>query len=150
MCFAKPSSTIHNARSSKRLAASANLLLAQIEDVLDMAKIEAGRVQIENRPFDLGKLLTSTVKVMLPQARLKGLVIDTEIAPDAARWFAGDGHHIGQVLVNLLANAVKFTQRGGINLRATITSHDALQARVRIEVKDTGIGIPPGQASGDL
>jgi len=127
------------------LGASANLLLAQIEDVLDMAKIEAGRVQIENRPFDLGKLLTSTVKVMLPQARLKGLVIDTEIAPDAARWFAGDGHHIGQVLINLLANAVKFTQRGGISLRATITSHDALQARVRIEVKDTGIGIPPAK-----
>ncbi len=124
------------------LGASANLLLSQIEDVLDMAKIEAGRVQIESRPFDLGKLVTSTVKVMLPQARLKGLTVDIEVAPDAARWFLGDGHHIGQVLINLLANAVKFTERGGVVLRATIANQDALQARVRLEVKDTGIGIP--------
>lgn len=124
------------------LGASANLLLAQIEDVLDMAKIEAGRVQIENRPFDLGKLLTSTVKVMLPQARLKGLTVDTEIAQDAARWFIGDGHHTGQVLINLLANAVKFTERGGVVLRASIVSNQTSQARVRIEVIDTGIGIP--------
>ena len=107
-----------------------------------MAKIEAGRVQIERRPFDLGKLLTSTVKVMLPQARLKGLVIDTEIAPNVARWFIGDGHHAGQVLLNLLSNAVKFTERGRVLLRATNVSPDPLQARVRIEVKDTGIGIP--------
>ena len=124
------------------LGASANLLLAQIEDVLDMAKIEAGRVQIENRPFDLGKLLTSTVKVMLPQARLKGLTVDTEIEPDTARWFLGDIHHTSQVLINLLANAVKFTERGKVVLRSTIVGQDALQVRVRFEVKDTGIGIP--------
>ena len=66
------------------LGTSANLLLAQIEDVLDLAKIEAGRVQIERRPFDLAKLLTSTVKVVIPQARYKGLAVNTEVAPDVA------------------------------------------------------------------
>ena len=124
------------------LGASANLLLAQIEDVLDMAKIEAGRIQIENRPFDLGKVLTSTVKVVLPQARLKGLAIDTEIGLDTSRWFIGDSHHVGQVLVNLLANAVKFTERGRVVLKAIVLTRDANEARLRIEVSDTGIGIP--------
>src|SRR5947208_3615542 len=94
------------------LGTSAHLLLAQIEDVLDLAKIEAGRVQIEHQPFDLGKLLTSTVKVVLPQARYKDLAVNTEISPQAMRWFSGDSHHLRQVLLNLLANAIKFTERG--------------------------------------
>jgi two-component system, sensor histidine kinase RpfC len=125
------------------LGTSANLLLAQIEDVLDMAKIEAGRVQIEKRPFDLGKLLTSTVKVLLPQARYKGLAVNTDIAPNAARWFEGDGHHLRQVLLNLLANAVKFTERGAITLRVNVVRATVADARVRFEVQDTGIGISP-------
>jgi two-component system sensor histidine kinase RpfC len=129
------------------LSTSANLLLAQIEDVLDMAKIEAGRVQIENRSFDLGKLISSTVKVVLPQARLRGLKLSTEIAPGTGRWFCGDSHHIGQVLLNLLANAVKFTDRGGVHLRAAIVNQDSGLARIRVEVKDTGIGIPESKQS---
>jgi len=124
------------------LTTSANLLLAQIEDVLDVAKIEAGRVQIEARSLELGKLLTSTVKVVLPQARYKGLSVNTEIAPATARWFTGDGHHLRQVLLNLLANAVKFTERGEVTLRTIIVASDDTGARVRFEVQDTGIGIP--------
>lgn len=123
------------------LGTSAHLLLAQIEDVLDMAKIEAGRVRIEQQPFDLGHLLTSTVKVVLPQARFKSLAVNTEVAPEAARWFAGDSHHLRQVLLNLLANAVKFTERGQITLRVSIGDDES--APVRFEVEDTGIGIPP-------
>ncbi len=127
------------------LGTSANLLLAQIEDVLDMAKIEAGRVQIERRPFDLGKLLTSTVKVVLPQARYKGLAINTEVAPNAARWFEGDAHHLRQVLLNLLANAIKFTEHGSVTLRVELVESSAVDARIRIEVLDTGIGISPAK-----
>ena len=129
------------------LGTSAHLLLAQIEDVLDMAKIEAGRVQIERVPFDLGKLLTSSVKVVLPQARYKGLAINTEIAPETARWFVGDAHHLRQVLLNLLSNALKFTQRGEIALSARTVTVSESEARVRIEVKDTGIGISPEKQS---
>jgi two-component system sensor histidine kinase RpfC len=123
------------------LGTSANLLLAQVEDVLDLAKIEARHVQIEKRPFDLGNLLASTVKVVLPQARYKGLAVNTEVAPDAARWFEGDGHHLRQVLLNLLANAVKFTENGAITLRVTAVETSVAEARVRFEVQDTGIGI---------
>jgi two-component system sensor histidine kinase RpfC len=129
------------------LGTSANLLLAQIEDVLDMAKIEAGRVQIEKMPFDLGKLLTSSVKVVLPQARYKGLAVNTEIAPETARWFVGDAHHLRQVLLNLLSNAIKFTERGEITLRVAAANVGESEARIRFEVKDTGIGIPPEKQS---
>jgi two-component system, sensor histidine kinase RpfC len=127
------------------LTTSANLLLAQIEDVLDVTKIEAGRIQIESRSLELGKLLTSTVKVVLPQARYKGLSVNTEIAPATARWFVGDSHHLRQVLLNLLSNAVKFTERGEITLRTSVVANDDAGARVRFEVQDTGIGIPPSK-----
>jgi two-component system sensor histidine kinase RpfC len=127
------------------LGTSAHLLLVHIEDVLDMAKIEAGRVQIERQPFDLGKLLTSTVKVILPQARYKGLAVNTEIAPQAMRWFSGDSHHLRQVLLNLLSNAIKFTERGEITLCVTVTDNMSPQATVRVEVRDTGIGIAPAK-----
>ena len=125
------------------LGTSANLLLAQIEDVLDMAKIEAGRVQIENLPFDLGALVTSTVKVILPQARYKQLVVNTEISERTTGWFSGDSHHLRQVLLNLLANAVKFTQHGEILVRVFECNEVEATKRIRFEVKDSGIGIPP-------
>ena len=127
------------------LGTSANLLLAQIEDVLDMAKIEAGRVQIEQHPFDLSRLITSTIKVILPQARYKELTVNTSISADAARWFAGDAHHLRQVLLNLLANAVKFTERGEVLLNISLARMSEGSAHIRFEVKDTGIGISPEQ-----
>ena len=128
---------------TETLSNSGQLALAQIEDVLDMAKIEAVCVELETAPFDLGRLLTSTVKVLLPQARYKGLAVITDIEPGASRWFVGDQHHLRQVVLNLLSNAVKFTERGEVSLRARVleTAHDV--ARVRIEVEDTGIGIAP-------
>ena len=125
------------------MTTSAHLLLVQIEDVLDMSKIEAGRIGIEKRPFDLGKLVTTTVKVVLPQARYKGLKVNTEIETAASRWFEGDAHHTRQVLLNLLANAVKFTEKGEISLVVRARPHtDSNLAFVRFEVRDTGIGIP--------
>jgi hypothetical protein len=102
-------------------------------------------VHIENAPFDLTKLVTSTAKVLLPQARFKGLRVDIEIEPAAARWFIGDSHHTRQVLLNLLANAVKFTERGCVVVRAMRIESETQETRVRIEVKDTGIGIPEGK-----
>ncbi|MEP7329751.1 MAG: ATP-binding protein, partial [Betaproteobacteria bacterium] len=125
------------------MTTSAQLLLAQIEDVLDMAKIEAGRAQMEIRPFDMGRVLSSIVKVIVPQARYKGIDVTTDVAPEVAGWFAGDSHHLRQVLLNLLSNAVKFTERGEITLRArALDASDPLGVRMRIEVQDTGIGIP--------
>jgi two-component system sensor histidine kinase RpfC len=128
------------------LGTSAHLLLAQIEDVLDMSKIEAGRVQISQHPFDLGQVVASTVKVVLSQARAKGLDVTVDIAPDVNRWFEGDAHHLRQVLLNLVANAVKFTEKGHVRVRALIgmnRSADTDVVLVHFEVEDTGIGIAP-------
>jgi len=127
------------------LANASQLALAQIEDILDAAKIEAGRVTIETRPFDLGRLLNNTVKVIAPQGRYKGLTLTTNVDASVARWFAGDPHHLRQVLLNLLANAVKFTERGGITLTGRTLSVTSEGALVLIEVQDTGIGIPEGK-----
>ena len=124
------------------LSTSAQLALAQIEEILDAAKIEAGRIQLEARPFDLGKLLTNAVKVVLPQARYKGLVVNTEVALDSGAWFTGDAHHLRQVLLNLLSNAVKFTEQGEVTLRARVGAANSGVAMIHIEVQDTGIGIP--------
>lgn len=129
------------------LGTSANLLLVQIEDVLDMAKIEAGRVQIEQRPFDVSSLVTNTIKVILPQARYKELTVNTSVSPDAARWFVGDAHHLRQVLLNLLSNAVKFTEHGEILLSVSLINTSEGAATLRFAVKDTGIGIPPEKQS---
>ena len=124
------------------LSTSAQLLLAQIEDVLDISKIEAGRVAIECRPFDLSELLTSTIRVVMPQARYKGLALSFEFPPEIPKYFRGDAHHLRQVLLNLLANAVKFTESGQILLRTQIVEARTSQFLVRFEVRDTGIGIP--------
>ena len=127
------------------LATSGQLALAQLEDLLDMAKLQAGRVQIEARPFDLGKLLTDIVKVVVPQARYKRLAINTDIMPEAARWFLGDSHHLRQVVLNLLSNAVKFTDEGQVTLRASVNSTVNDVSMLRVEVEDTGIGIDPAK-----
>jgi two-component system sensor histidine kinase RpfC len=127
------------------MTTSAQLLLAQIEDVLDLSKIEAGRVHIERRPFNLTRLLSSTTKVILPQARYKGLDVKTEITLGNTEWFDGDPHHLNQVILNLLSNAVKFTERGEIVLSAEIIGASDDVRNVRIEVRDTGIGISPAK-----
>jgi two-component system sensor histidine kinase RpfC len=124
------------------LATSAQLALAQIEEVLDAAKIEAGRIQLECKPFDLEGLLSTTVKVVLPQARYKGLTIELSVQPDAAGWYSGDAHHLRQVMLNLLSNAVKFTDQGRIDVRALVQGVSHNVTKLRIEVQDTGIGIP--------
>lgn len=127
------------------MTTSAQLLLAQIEDVLDLSKIEAGRVHIEAKPFNLARLLSSAVKVVLPQARYKGLDIRADIALQAQEWFTGDAHHLHQVILNLLSNAVKFTEQGHVTLSATIIDDATDDYRIRIEVSDTGIGILPSK-----
>jgi two-component system sensor histidine kinase RpfC len=126
------------------MTTSAQLLLAQIEDVLDLSKIEAGRVHIEVRPFNLAKLLSSAVKVVLPQARYKGLDVHSDIDLKN-EWFTGDAHHLHQVILNLLSNAVKFTHQGSVTLSASIVEHAEGGSLARITVKDTGIGISPAK-----
>ena len=124
------------------LRASANTLLTLIEDILDISKIEAGKFCIEETDFDLHALISNTTSIMKVQAETKGITLITETSPSTPFLLKGDPHHLRQVFVNLIGNAVKFTEKGSVTLR-TSTCHEKLNsARIRFEVIDTGIGIP--------
>jgi len=112
-------------------------LLELINDVLDLSRIEAGRIDIEATTTDLVQLLIDLKYVVAEAARQKGLLLSMTIAPGVPRRVVLDGRHLRQVLLNLLGNAVKFTVQGEVRL--TIESID--DARLYFEVSDTGIGI---------
>ncbi|MDS4015166.1 MAG: ATP-binding protein, partial [Candidatus Accumulibacter sp.] len=115
-------------------------LLALINDVLDMAKIEAGRVQLEIVPFDLGALTGELMELMRVRAVEKDLELALEQSPDLPRLIRGDQTKLRQVLVNLLGNAIKFTGAGRITLRLAAVP-DAYGFRLLIDVEDSGPGI---------
>jgi PAS domain S-box-containing protein len=121
------------------VASSASTLERLLSDVLDLARIEAGRISLETTVFHLGDLIRQTAALTKLQADEKGLPLWVEIAPDVDATFEGDPHRIRQVMVNLLSNAVKFTERGGV----TLTAEPAAEGGVRISVNDTGIGFKP-------
>jgi len=115
-------------------------LLTLIDDVLEMSKIEAGRITLRPAPFDLLNLLEELERLFRPRAEGKGLRLLVERGEVPVRWIVGDEGKLRQVLVNLLGNAVKFTQEGGITLRLE-TRRERGKLRLRAEVEDTGPGI---------
>ena len=124
------------------LKASANTLLSLIEGILDISKIEAGKFSIEETNFDLHSLVNNTISILKIQAETKGITLTYNISPSTPYELVGDPHHLRQVLINLIGNAIKFTEVGGVNLKVTTTAEDASTASIRLEVIDTGIGIP--------
>jgi signal transduction histidine kinase/DNA-binding response OmpR family regulator len=116
---------------------SALHLLGLVNDVLDLSKIEAGRLELESIDVDLHGLVESVVEMLAPQAHAKDLVIGAVIAGDAPRWTKGDPARLRQLLANLVGNAVKFTSRGSVVLELS-----AGHGSIRFAVKDTGEGIP--------
>ena len=133
-----------NAEQSKQLGMvqnSSRHLLALINDVLDISKIEAGQMQVREEPFDLQASIVKVAGIIKPQAERKGLSLSVQLAPEIGGW-KSDACRVEQVLLNLLNNAVKFTDHGGVTLTAEIAS-DTL----RISVADTGIGIKPEDLS---
>lgn len=120
---------------------ASHLMLTLIEDVLDFSKIEAGKLLIEEVEFDLHHLVNSTLDIFTYQASARGLELLVQIDPTAPWALHGDPHHLRQVLVNLMSNAVKFTERGRIVLRIACTAELDDCARLLFEVEDTGIGI---------
>ncbi len=124
--------------NARILESSARSLLVVLNDVLDFSKIEAGKLMLESRPYDLRCALTRTVDLLRPQASDKGLRLAADLCPSGDDCVVGDEVRLGQILTNLLTNAIKFTARGGlVTLRWRALAHD----RHRIEVEDTGIGI---------
>ncbi|TCJ18507.1 PAS domain S-box protein [Parasulfuritortus cantonensis] len=118
-------------------------LLNLINDILDLSKIEADRLVLEQTDFAIAALPYNVASMLAEQARNKGLQLLVENGPLPAT-LRGDPTRVSQALLNLASNAVKFTARGSVVLRAGVASEDAATVTVRFEVQDTGIGIPPG------
>ena len=123
------------------IRASANTLLELIDNVLDISRIEAGRIATTAEDFDLHRLVNGTVAMMEPQAQGKGLVLAAHIAPQTPFHLHGDARHLRQVLINLIGNAIKFTEHGRVDVYIRPVGQGQPQ-RPRFEVVDTGIGIP--------
>lgn len=120
---------------------SGHTLLRLIEDILDISKIEAGKLEIEYTPFDLHALVNSTIKMLSPQVNKRKVQLFSQMDPAIPFRLIGDPLHLRQVLINLIGNAIKFTEAGHVGLRCTgIGEQDGLQL-IRFEVRDTGIGI---------
>lgn len=122
---------------------SVQVSLSQINDVLDLSKLEAGKLVLERIPFDLHELLNTTARMVRPAAAQRGLRFLVRIAPVTAYRLIGDPHHLRAVLLNLLSNAVKFTERGYVSLDVFAREDSAEHSTVRFEVHDTGVGIAP-------
>ena len=124
-----------------RIGTAAEHLLSLIDDILDISKIEAGKVTLENIDFDVHALLDEVAALVGPRTQAKGLelIIDGGELPQCLR---GDPMRLRQILINYLGNAVKFTETGWIALRARVLAEDTETLDVRFEVEDTGPGIP--------
>jgi PAS domain S-box-containing protein len=123
--------------------ASAEHLLGLLNDILDLSRIEAGSLRLERAPFELRAMLEESVAAVRPQALLKGLSLRLEVAPEVPRGIKGDSLRLRQIVLNLLSNAIKFTSEGGVRLVVRPLTQTNESARLRFEVHDTGIGIPP-------
>jgi signal transduction histidine kinase len=122
---------------------SADQLLAIVNDLLDFSKYEAGRMLLDAAPFAVRTLLDEVARTVDPLARAKGLDVQTHADDDVPPQLLGDSVRLRQVLVNLCANAVKFSERGAVRVVASVAGRDATGVLVRFRVTDRGIGIAP-------
>lgn len=118
-------------------------LLAVVNDVLDLSKIEAGKIDFNHQVFRLQQVFSSLREMMELNAREKGLDLILDISPEIPEYLIGDNVRLTQVLLNLVNNAVKFTHKGYIRVEARMHSTKNKQTRILFSVSDTGIGIPP-------
>ncbi|GAC1395481.1 MAG: hypothetical protein NVS3B17_10670 [Vulcanimicrobiaceae bacterium] len=121
---------------------SGQALLRIIDDVLDFSKMEAGKLIVETRPFNLTACVESVAHLLTADAQRKGLAMHTYVVPDLPR-LLGDETRIRQILTNLVGNATKFTGAGSISISCVVRTRTAATANVRFEVVDTGIGLEP-------
>jgi len=121
--------------------ASGGSLLTVINDILDFSKIEAGRLEVETIPFSLRESLGDTMKTLALEAHRKGLELAYEIRPDTPDALLGDPVRLGQIVLNLVGNAIKFTERGEVVMRVQPQSSDGAEVNCYFAVSDTGIGI---------
>ena len=128
----------HVAELLDTLHASSSALLAIVNDILDFSKLEAGELAVEKRAFPLREVLTEVVAAFRPSAEAKALALELEVASDVPASVVSDRHRIRQILFNLASNAIKFTRRGSVTIRARSNAEDRTLV---LEVEDTVIGI---------
>lgn len=133
--------TIHS--QADVILRESDALLSLVNDLLDHAKIEAGKMDLDIRPLDLFGLLEGLMATAALQARNRGLEFGVTVAEGVPRHLRGDFLRLRQILLNLIANAIKFTHEGHVHLRVECLSADAQYALLRFEIEDTGIGIAP-------
>lgn len=122
---------------------SADSLLHVINDILDFSKIEAGHLQLEAAEFDLREIIREAVSPLAVRAHAKGLELISHVRSDVPNRLIGDAFRFKQIIINLLGNALKFTEQGEILLRIDVVQQEGSVCRLKVVVKDDGIGIPP-------
>lgn len=131
------------------IRSSSNILLSVINDVLDFSKIEAGKIEMDNRPFDLHSAIQEAIDLLSPGASEKSIELMYYIDQEVPNWIIGDETRLKQVIVNIVGNAIKFTQKGEVFLEVDIPESDGARSSgiltklvdIRFMVRDTGIGI---------
>lgn len=126
---------------------SGEALLTILNDILDLSKLEAGRIDFDNADFDLPRLVNGVAALASSPAEAKGITVKVDLGPGIPRFLVGDAGRLRQVLLNLVGNAVKFTVVGGVRVGVDVREEWADRVRLRFNVVDTGIGIADGGIS---
>jgi signal transduction histidine kinase len=126
-----------------RARSAAVALLAIINDILDLSKIEAGKLEVESGPLDIGATIREIIQLLEPSAAAKYLALASRIDPRLPSGLAGDTGRLRQVVTNLVGNAIKFTERGQVAIEARAVHETPSHVAVLFAVRDTGMGIPP-------
>jgi signal transduction histidine kinase/HPt (histidine-containing phosphotransfer) domain-containing protein len=121
---------------------SSNTLLSLIGDVIEFSELEAGQLRVQEKEFDLAEPLERMSEIMAPRAAEKGLRFSTMLSSELPRGFVGDANRLRQILTNLVANAIKFTDRGEVSVRVSANAVQDSEVELVFQVSDTGIGIP--------
>ena len=134
--------SVEQRRALELVRSSSEALLMILNDILDYSKIEAEHLELETIPFDIAKVVHATASLLAVRAREKHLELLADVAPEVPRTVRGDPTRVRQVLMNLIGNAIKFTDAGEVVVSVRSQRHDGT-ARLRFGVRDTGIGIAP-------
>ncbi len=128
-----------------KINSSSKILLGIINDILDYSKIEAGKLQLENIKFDINMILDHIADIIGLQAKEKGIELVFDINHNVNFYFLGDPLRISQIILNLMSNAVKFTEQGSVTLKVSTTKTSDTSIEIQFEIRDTGIGMTPKQ-----
>jgi len=124
------------------IGSSSNNLLKIVNDILDLSKLEVGKMEIESIPFNLLGVITDVVNILKFKAEEKGIKLESEINNEIPIFFKGDPSRLEQILINIIGNAIKFTEKGGVTLTVDKNRNNTKEVLIRFIVSDTGIGIP--------